>query len=846
MRWWWFGVAADTPEILRELEQMKADGIGGVELAFVYPQVLNDPAKGLHNDTFVGPEMLANVRYAQQEARRLGIRVDVTLGSGWPYGGPEITPDEAAHRLRVMEVLLPPGAKELPKFKLVADESIISISVVNGTPQHWDAGTEIQVDQASSKPLPESTVERTALFFIDSRTKQVVKRASVGAEGWVLDPFQRKAIDTHLKSVGEPLISAFGSQPPYAIFSDSLEAYGADWTPSLPQEFTKRRGYDLLPHLPELVKGETPEAANLRHDWGKTLTELVEENYLTPITNWAAAHHTKFRSQTYGEPAVTLSSQRLVYLPEGEGPYWRQFNTLRWATSGNHLYGRNVTSAETFTWLHSPVFRATPLDMKAEADLHFIVGTNQIIGHGWPYSAPQAGEPGWSLYAAAVFNDHNPWHPVMPEVSSYIQRVSALLRMGKPANQVAVFLPVDDAWANFVPGHVSVTATLAKTLPPDLITAILDAGYNFDFIDAEAIKRVGLPYPVLILPPTDRISVETLQAIQRYVAHGGKVISVSRAPHVTTNGKASAAITNLSNSLFSKSSGSLVDSESSLGAALEKATTPDFKVSDSKQEIGFIRRRLVNADIYFVANTSNHPVKASAALASRFSTAVAVDPTSGDATKADKAHLLLDLAPYESRIIFVSNDATTLLPAQNPSKQITDLSADWKVAFIGTHQAKSMPKLTDWIADPETKYYSGEAVYRRTFTLSDASIKPVYLSIEGGHTTSTYNTKGHPGMQAWYEGPVREAALVVVNGKAAGALWHPPYRVDITRFLQPGENKIELHVFNTALNAWSALPPHDYKPLIEQYGDRFQMQDMDKVEPISSGVEGKVQLVTTP
>ena len=48
----------------------------------------------------------------------------------------------------------------------------------------------------------------------------------------------------------------------------------------------------------------------------------------------------------------------------------------------------------------------------------------------------------------------------------------------------------------------------------------------------------------------------------------------------------------------------------------------------------------------------------------------------------------------------------------------------------------------------------------------------------------------------------------------------------------------------TALNAWAALPPHDYKPLIEKYGDRFQMQDLDKVKPISSGLLGTVQLVT--
>ena len=99
MRWWWFGSAVEKPELLRELQQMKADGIGGVELAFVYPQVLDDPSKNLINKPFLSPAMLDNVRYAQSEARKLGLRVDVTLGSGWPYGGPATTLEEAAGQI---------------------------------------------------------------------------------------------------------------------------------------------------------------------------------------------------------------------------------------------------------------------------------------------------------------------------------------------------------------------------------------------------------------------------------------------------------------------------------------------------------------------------------------------------------------------------------------------------------------------------------------------------------------------------------------------------------------------------------------------------------------------------
>jgi hypothetical protein len=99
-------------------------------------------------------------------------------------------------------------------------------------------------------------------------------------------------------------------------------------------------------------------------------------------------------------------------------------------------------------------------------------------------------------------------------------------------------------------------------------------------------------------------------------------------------------------------------------------------------------------------------------------------------------------------------------------------------------------------------------------------------------------------MRAWYDPPIREAAIVSINGQRAGSLWHPPYRLDVTKLLRPGQNHIEIRVYNTAINAWAAQPPRDFKPLIAKFGDRFQMQDLDKVKPVSSGLLGSIHLVT--
>ena len=898
MRWWWFGAAVEKPEILHELQQMKADGIGGAELAFVYPEVLDDPSIALKNLPFLSPAMLDAVHYAQSEGRKLGLRIDVTLCSGWPYGGPNTTLEEAAGRLRTAEVAVPSKTTTVTPPTLEEGESFISASIVaknlaqcsfeTGTvcgasptpaparnagppPVTWDAATAQPITlTGSSITIAPSDKPRVALFFIASHTKQQVKRAAVGAEGYVLDPFSHQAVATHLQKVGEPLVKAFGDTPPYAIFSDSLEAYGADWTPTLPAEFQKRRGYDLLPHLPELVAGGTPAANKVRHDWGQTLTELVNENYLTQINNWAISHHTKFRSQTYGEPAVTFSSQNLVALAEGEGPQWRAFSTLRWATSANHVFNHNITSGETFTWLHSPVFRATPLDMKTEADIDFIMGENQIIGHGWPYSPPpgKVPEPGWSLYAAAVFNDHNPWHPVMPDVARYIQRISWLLRQGQPANQVAILLPTDDAWASFSPSHVTVTGAMQRLITPQLMSAILSAGYNVDFIDADAINKVGLgPHQIVILPPTDRIPVATLRKIVSWSGPDRKIIALGHLPTQDPEGDPSPEITQLSKAIM------LVPDTADLAKALENEGDPDLKLTDTddhtKEVIGFIRRKLPTADIYFVVNSSNQPVHATAVFDSTHRDGEQWNTDTGDSTPVTASNLALNLSPYESRVFIFAHYSGEDQPpaaiaessASKPS-HIADLSADWTVTFTSTKEIETEPTLSDWTADHATAQYSGEVVYTRDFTVAQTN-STVYLQVDGGaalpgapnsppeHPALGPNglpdpriTRPGPGMHAFYDPPIHEAAIVFINGQRAGSLWHPPYRLNVSKLLRPGQNHIEIRVYNTALNAWSALPPHDYKPLIEKYGDRFQMQDLDKVQPIPSGILGTIHLVT--
>ncbi|MGH9583182.1 MAG: glycosyl hydrolase, partial [Bryobacteraceae bacterium] len=502
-------------------------------------------------------------------------------------------------------------------------------------------------------------------------------------------------VEHYLAHTGVPLLGAFLPGAPYAVFSDSLEVFGSDWTGDFLNQFRKLRGYDLTPYLPALAGNIGANTMAIRHDWGETLTDLADANYLTQMREWAHAHHTLFRSQNYGVPPVILSSNALVDLPEGEGAHWRHFSPARWAASASHLYGRPVTSAETWTWIHPPPFRANPLDLKQEADRMFLQGINQLVGHGWPYSPPSAGEPGWTFYASGALNAHNPWFEVMPDLARYLQRMSFLLRQGKPANDVALYLPTDDAWAGFTLGRDSVDRSMGRLLGPQVIPQILDAGFNFDFIDDRAIAKVGIPYRVLVLPGVERMPVATAEKLRDYVAHGGIVIATRRlpslAPGLLEQKTGTPQVRELMHELFapSNSHARLISSDSDLSATLKAAVQPDFAVDRSQSSIGFVHRKLSGTEIYFVVNASNKEVSTKAVARVHGMGAKWWNPFTGKVRPAEpgpNGEVWLDLKPYESQVLVFHGARRVVQGGMGGTGSVKiDLNTDWTVSFPPLH-----------------------------------------------------------------------------------------------------------------------------------------------------------------
>ena len=567
MRWWWFGPSVTRPELERELTAMADAGLGGVEVSYVYP--LGTAATELGSAAF-----LADLRFAADRAHELGLRFDLTLGSGWSFGGPHITMELAARQLHWERREIGPAPLDVPVLSPWPGDELVAAYVGAGSLQEQPAEYERLPISDGRLVIEAGTGPRVVLLAYARLTGQNVKRAAAGAEGPVLDHYSAAATQAHLRAVGDPMLDAVPAELVGSVFCDSLEVYGSDWTPMLPAEFSRRRGYDLLPRL-HLLTVDGPDAARLRADYHHTLAELYEENFVAVCQRWAAGRGVPFRIQSYGTPPATVSSYRFADLFEGEGWGWRTITQTRWASSAAHLYGRPVVSAEAWTWVHSPSFRATPLDLKGEAHEHLLNGINQLIGHGWPYSPTDAPGMGWFFYAAGALDDRNPWWPAMPELAGYLSRLCWLLQQGEPVADVALYVPNEDLFATMgraQGGSLDPWREAQRRIPSAIPATIRTAGLDYDLIDDDALA-VTAPdrYRVVILPATTGVPAGTARWLDRVRASGGTVLTV--------------------------------DSTAQLPEVLAAAVAPDLEISPPHPDIGFVHRRCPGADVFFVANT---------------------------------------------------------------------------------------------------------------------------------------------------------------------------------------------------------------------------------------------------
>lgn len=825
MRWWWFGPELGRADIVRQLTVMAAAGIGGVEIAFVYPlSRVEHP--------FLSAGFLDDLRFAADTAESLGLRFDLTLGSGWSFGGPHVTTETASRRLvwEVREI----GGRELtlgaagrwPGDRLVA--AYVGDGSLQEPPTDF---SRLAVDDVIS--IGAGGSPRLVAVAWSAPTGQQVKRAAAGAEGHVLDHYSATAVRDHLRAVAEPLVDAVGPHRLGSVFCDSLEAYQADWTPALPDEFRARRSRDLLDEL-WMLHFESARSARFRADYYETLADLFEENFLRVIRDWAAERGVPFRVQNYGVPLTRMSAYRSADVVEGEGWGWRGVPQTRWASSAAHRLRRAIVSAEVWTWVHSPSLRATPLDLKGEAHEHLLLGVNQLVGHGWPAS-PGAGV-GRLFYASGALDDRNAWWPAMPALVAYLTRLCWLLRQGRPVADVLLYLPSVDAYdvLGTAQGGSLDLWRAARTIIGDVIpAAIRDAGFDFDLVDDRMLDELD-PVSVasagpVVLPHVDRLPEWTRSWLRAVCAAGGTVLDV-RGGTLGTDREGWRAVP-----------------DGGLGDALRASMEPDLRVEPACPDIGFVHRRIDDVDVYLVVNTGASTRRFAVRPRERRTSWQRWDAQTGRVmTQGSGGTISLELAPYEAAVLVLGDDLPSVDPVQGGqgARAGTARAAvlrppdgfSWTVTFPGEPPATvTLPH--DWSA--ERPYFAGTASYELVFDSAelwrDATPTSVQLDF-GAAEPARVGDAAERGLRgasyrAMVEAPIREAATVTVNDIECGILYAPPYRVDVTDAVHPGDNVVRITVGNSAAAALAA--PAAVRELEAQvdavgklYGVRFRMQEV--------------------
>lgn len=839
MRWWWFGPDLDRNEIVTQLTAMSEAGIGGVEVAFVYPLA---PVR----HAFLSSEFLADLRFAATTAAALGLRFDLTLGSGWPFGGPYVTPELAAKRLTWDSYEIGMSATELTLTPRRPGESLIAAYLGEGSQQEPPRHFRRIYPDGDTLRIGPGGAPRLAVVAWATPTGQQVKRAAAGAEGHVLDHYSAAAVLEHLRVVAEPLVAAAGAQRIGTVFCDSFEAYGSDWTPALPGEFAARWSSDMLESL-WLLRFDSESARDFRAKYVELLAELFEQNCLQVIHDWARSCGVPFRAQNYGVPPSRLSGYKWTDVIEGEGWGWGGIPPTRWAASAAHHLGHNVVSSEIWTWSHSPSLCATPLDLKGEAHEHFLLGVNQLVGHGWPASPAQAPGVGRLFYAAAALDDRNAWWFAMPALTDYLSRLSFITRQGTPVIDVTLYAPSRDAYC--VLGKAQdkdldalrgIRAHIGDAIP----RAIRDSGLNFDLVDDSLLPDLD-PLAIaargpIVLPRVRRVPESTITWLRAFVAAGGSLLDVEPpgAPAVARAGGQAVSTAGLSAQLQRR-----------VAPDLRLRTTADTRSPHGPQlsEVGFVHRRREGTDLYVVANTGPHQQQVSASPRAPGHSWQRWDPTTGAIADAGSCAegIRFALAPYEAAIILVGDRLPVWdRPRRTPCAQAftaqlegATIGEGWRVTFPDAAPERvSLPH--DWTI--QRPAFAGTATYECDFDTANTwgNQAPERVELDFGQAVTVETNSGaaegirEASYRAKVAAPVRDAARVVVNGDDCGVVFAPPFRLDITRAVRRGANSIRVIVGNSTAAVFSnAVVRRTLESMVRasrsRYGARFQMQDLD-------------------
>ncbi len=840
-RWWWMGSAVDEYGLDDQLNSLHGAGFGGVAVVPIYGAV------GYENKylKYLSPTWMKALDHTTQKAASLNMGVDISVGTGWPIGGPQVSEAEAATKLIIQNYSVENNSTI--NEKIIAKDKrgmVLNNAILTALIAYDNNGNTIDL---TNKVLANGTLNWTAqngswelyAAFI-AKTGQKVKRAAFGGEGLVLDHFATNSVAHYFKSFD----TAFGNSNHgvRSFYDDSYEVFDADWTPQFFDAFLLRRGYDLKPYIKYLVvKNGGAIAAQIKSDYRATLSDLLLENFANKFTKWVHSKKSMNTNESHGSPGNILDLYAAVDIPEAEIFGSSKFNfpgirrdsadirnvdpdpiMLQFASSASHVMGKKLTSNETFTWL-TEHFKTSWSQCKPEVENTFLAGINHVFYHGTTYSPKTATWPGWLFYASVNFVPTNTLWPHIVGLNNYVTRCQLILQSGKSDNDILAYWPVYDQWQNEagmdMPFKVhNIDDWLYPTEFYKNIKSLQAIGYSADFASDKMLAAAkvknglvqvtekGASYKIVLVSSTKYMPLPTLKNIIALAHSGAKVIMQSLPTAVP--GLKGALMQDTLKQILNTLSIHIVNNEikeanigkgsiiiaSNVQAALGYAKLQGEQLS--QKGLKFIRRAIGSGKYYYIVNHTAHSINEFVNLNTQAKQVWILNPQSGTTGVAhfeagtNSTKVLLQLAPGEAIVVQTSNvqampkNVVNYTYVQNTNTPIV-LSNPWDLKFSNggpfIPTSKTVSKIMPW-----------------TSILGDSTL--LSFSGSGTYTTKFILTSKTADDYELSLDKLYESARIVVNGKEAGLIWSIPYKLNIGKYLQQGTNEISIEVNNLMAN----------------------------------------------
>ncbi len=569
--WVWSNGNFDLEQLTRELEDVKAKGLGGLDIFDIgVPDERNVIPAG---PEFMSDEAMEGYVHAVREGTRLDLEIGFITSSSWNAGGPWVTPRLASKTIYATETRVGgPGPVDLalpypevpePKFSgreggedPWAGQEIYSKQIaVLAVPTRADrvvadiADIIDLTDRVDETPPGEGARltwkapegEWTVLRIISTNNRERLVLPSPRSDGYMIDHLSAEATEAHLKVIIDGLQEGLGTFEDTALgflYLPSYEVRGLrEWTPTFAEEFRRRRGYNIRPYLTVLFDWtiESPEISERFHfDRRLTTSDLLIENHYRKATEVCREHGLGLHAESGGPgqpihdfPAEALSALNAVGVPRGE--FWVRrppdeddhANVVAAVASAIHIYGEQVGEMESFTSMDH--WEKGPFDLKPYADRVLAQGANRFVFHTMPHNPPAAGRPGWAYHAGTHVGPNRVWWPKAEPFVAYLARSSYLLQEGRFIADVC-----------FYHGHDAPMTIDEKPFDPNAET--LGFGYDYDYVNTDVLLNhmsvqegrivlsSGMRYAVLVLPDREDMPIEVLEKIELMIREGATAI----------------------------------------------------------------------------------------------------------------------------------------------------------------------------------------------------------------------------------------------------------------------------------------------------------------------------------